>query len=208
MNPWLVFVDVVRVGLFAAAHVAGGSMGAGILAFSLALRVALLPITIRAAKRMRAQQVKMRQLRPQLQALGKRFKGEPARLQEATMALYRDNGVRVTPELASAFVQAPIGLAIFKSLRDGVASDTRFLWVRDLTRPDIGLAVVAATIAAVTARFSGAESPRVAMIIGAALTFFFAWRMSASIALYSIAWNGVSAAESFVLSIAERRKGP
>jgi YidC/Oxa1 family membrane protein insertase len=208
MNPWLVFVDAVRVALFATAHVVGGSMGAGILAFTVAVRVALLPVTIPAAKRMRAQQAKLRQLKPQLQALARRFKGNPARLQEATAALYRENGLSMAgPGLSSAFVQWPIGGAIFSSLRDGLARNTRFLWIRDLTRPDLGVALVAATIAAVAARFSGGESPRAAMVIGATLTFLFAWRMSASVALYTVAWNGVSAAESLVLSIAERRRG-
>jgi YidC/Oxa1 family membrane protein insertase len=208
MNPWLVLVDAVRVALFASAHVLGGSMGAGILAFSLVVRVALLPITIPATRRMRAQQAKLRQLKPELQALAKRFKDNPARLQQATTALYREHGLTMgLPGLSSALVQWPIGGAIFSSVRNGVAANTRFLWIRDLTRPDLGVAFVAAGIAAVAARFGGAESPRAAMVIGATLTFFFAWRMSASVALYTVAWNGVSAAESLVLSIAERRKG-
>jgi YidC/Oxa1 family membrane protein insertase len=207
MNPWVFLVDAVRVALFAAAHVMGGSMGAAILAFSLAVRIALLPLTVRATKRMRAQQAKLRQLKPRLDALAKRLGKDPGRLREATSALYREHGLSAMPDLSNALVQWPIALAIFKSLRDGVATNTRFLWIRDLTRPDVGLALVAAVIAAVSARFGGGEAPRTAMVIGATVTFLFAWRMSASIALYSIAWSGVSAAESFALSIAERRKG-
>jgi hypothetical protein len=44
------------------------------------------------------------------------------------------------------------------------------------------------------------------MAISASITFYFAWRMSASIGLYSLAWSGVSAAESFALAIADRRR--
>jgi YidC/Oxa1 family membrane protein insertase len=207
MNPWVVLVDAVRIALFAAAHVMGGSMGAAIFAFSLAVRIALLPLTVRATKRMRAQHAKLRQLKPQLDALAKRLGKDAARWREATHALYRENGLSSMPDLSSALAQWPIALAIFKSLRDGVATNTRFLWIRDLTRPDVGLALLAAAISAASARFGGSEAPRAAMVIGATLTFLFAWRMSASIALYSIAWSGVSAAESFALSIAERRKG-
>jgi len=208
MNPWLIFVDVVRFGLFATAHVLGGSMGAGILAFSLVLRIALLPITIPAARKMRANQAKLRGLKPQLDALAKKYAKDPLARHTATTELYRDNGVSVTPQgLSTALVQLPLGAAILSSLRSGIARDTRFLWIRDLTRPDAALAVIAAVVAAFGARFSGTDNQRLAMAFSAVMMFFFAWRMSASVGLYSIAWSGVTAAESLVLSIGERRKG-
>lgn len=207
MNLWLAFVDVVRFTLFATAHVLGGSIGAGILAFSLALRVAMLPITIPAARKMREQQAKARRLAPELRELSKRFKSDPLRLRTETAALYQKHGVSMAPTgFGAALVQWPFGAAIFSSLRAGVARNTRFLWIRDLTRPDFGLALIAALIAALAARLNAGDNHRVAMAIGATITFIFAWKMSASIALYSIAWSGVTAAESLVLSVTERRK--
>jgi len=206
MNPWLVVVDAVRFALFAAAHLLGGSMGAGILAFSLAVRIALLPITIPAARRMREQNAKLRRLKPELEKLATRHKADPRLLLEARSTLLREHGVKTTPDLKTVATQWPIGLAMFTAVRSGVAQNTRFLWIRDLTRPDVGIAVIAAAIAAIVARVGGSDNPRAAMAIGATITFYFAWRMSASIGLYSLAWNGVSAAESFALAIAERRR--
>jgi len=206
MNPWLVFVDAVRLALFAAAHLLGGSIGGGILAFSLVARIALLPLTIPAARRMREQNAKLRRLKPELERLAKKYKTDPRALIDRRAALLRDNGIATTPDLSMAIVQWPIGGAVFSALRNGVARNTRFLWIRDLTRPDVGMALIAGGIAAFAARFSGTDNPRAAMAIGAAITFFFAWRMSASIGLYSLAWNSVSAAESFALALAERRK--
>lgn len=206
MNPWLVFVDAVRFALFAAAHVFGGSMGAGILAFSVAVRIALLPLTIPAARRMRAQSAKLRQLKPELERLATRYKTDPRGLIDARATLLREHGVSTTPDLKMLAVQWPIAGAMFTALRSGVAQNTRFLWIRDLTRPDIGVAVISAAIAAIATRVGGTDSPRTAMVIGATITFYFAWRMSASIGLYSLAWNGVNAAESFALAIAERRR--
>jgi YidC/Oxa1 family membrane protein insertase len=206
MNPWLVFVDVVRFALFAAAHLLGGSIGGGILAFSVVLRVALLPLTIPAARRMRAQQAKLRALKPALDRLARKYRNNPRGLIEARSKLLSEHGVSTTPDLSVAVVQWPIGMALFTVLRKSIAQHTRFLWIRDLTRPDVGVALAASAAAAIAARFSGTDSPRVAMAIGATITFVFAWRMSASIGLYSVAWSGVSAAESFALAIAERRK--
>ena len=206
MNPWLVFVDAVRFALFAAAHVAGGSMGAGILAFSLAVRIAVLPITIPAARRLRAQQAKLRRLKPELDALARRHKANPRALVDARSALLTRHGISTAPDLSTALVQLPIGAAVFTALRNNVARSTRFLWIRDLTRPDVGVAIIAATIAAIATRISGVDNVRAAMVVSAAITFYFAWRMSASIGLYSLAWSGVTAVESLTLAIAERRR--
>lgn len=207
MNPWLAFVELVRFALFGAAHVMGGSVGAGILAFSLALRIAMLPITIPAARKMREHQAKLRRLKPELTKLSKLYKKDPLRLRDETMALYRKHGVSTTPPgLGASLAQWPFGAAVFTSLRAGIARNTRFLWIRDLTRPDLGVALVAAAIAAAVARLNAGDNQRVAMAIGASITFFFAWKMSASVALYSMMWNGVTAAESLVLSVNERRK--
>lgn len=204
MNAWLFFVDIVRFALFATAHVLGGSIGSGVLVFALVIRVALLPLTLPVARRARRHQASLRRIKPDLDALRQRFKADPQGLRDATLALYRKHGIQMQPDLRAALVQWPIAAAIYKGL-SGIERNTRFLWIRDLTRPDVGLAVVAAGIAAFAAKVSGTDNPRVAMIIGGALTFFVAWRMSASVALYSIAWSGVSAGESLVLAIAERR---
>jgi len=207
MNPWLAFVEIVRFALFAAAHLFGGSIGAGILAFSLALRIVMLPITVPAARKMREQQAKLRRLKPDLSRLSKRYKTDPLRLHEETMALYQQHGLSATPPgFGASLAQWPVGVAVFTSLRAGIARNTSFLWIRDLTRPDFALALIAAGIAAATARLNAGDNHRVAMAISAGITLFIALKMSASIALYSIAWNGVSAAESLVLSVTERRR--
>ena len=50
---WSSFVDLLRVVLFALAHVCGGSLGGGIVMLSLIVRLALLPLTLRVAMRAR-----------------------------------------------------------------------------------------------------------------------------------------------------------
>jgi len=49
--PWSLLVDLIRGLLFSLAHVLGGSMGFAIVVASLALRAAMLPLTLRAARR-------------------------------------------------------------------------------------------------------------------------------------------------------------
>lgn len=171
MPFWTAVVDLVRAGIFAGAHLMGGSVGAGILALSFAIRVALVPITIRAARQLRDRPAELKKLK------GQRVPPKP------------------TGVLAS-LVQWPIGAAMFQAVR-GSAGRGSFLWIRDLARPDVGLAVVAASITALAARFGGADNPRPAMMIGATISFFIAWKLSAGLALYSIASSSVSAGEAW-----------
>src|SRR5690242_12212825 len=51
---WTVFVGLVRLAMITAAHLTGGSIGSGILLVSAAVRLALLPLTLRAAREARA----------------------------------------------------------------------------------------------------------------------------------------------------------
>lgn len=172
MAFWAVVVDLVRAAIFAGAHLMGGSVGAGILACSLVVRLALLPITLRAARQIRAQQEELKRLK----------------------------GKRVPPSkpagLGASVVQWPFAAAMYQVVRDGVGRGG-FLWIRDLAKPDVGLALVAASITALGARFGAAGNPRAAMIVSATISFVIAWRLSAGLALYSIAWSGVSAGEAW-----------
>jgi YidC/Oxa1 family membrane protein insertase len=177
----------------------GGSVGAGIFAFSVIVRIALLPMTLRAARQMRDQQAKMKELKPALERIRKRHASDKVAEQQATIALYRDNGVSAVPAgLLGTAVQMPIGMALYQAIR-GSANGGSFLWIRDLARPDVALALAAAGVTALAARFGGTDNPRAAMLVGATITFVIAWRLSAGVALYSIAWSGVSAGEAWLV---------
>src|SRR5205823_10631565 len=88
------FADFFRAAIFAAAHVLGGSLGAGILAVSLGVRLALLPLTIRLAPRALAQQAILARLQPELRRLQERYRDEPAARLRRTQALYRRGAPR------------------------------------------------------------------------------------------------------------------
>src|SRR5207237_3710906 len=89
----LSFADFFRAAIFAAAQVFGGSLGAGIIAVSLGVRLALLPLTIRLARRALAQQAILARLQPKLQRLQRRYRNDPAARLQRTQALYRRAGV-------------------------------------------------------------------------------------------------------------------
>jgi membrane protein insertase Oxa1/YidC/SpoIIIJ len=164
-------VDLVRGALFATAHFVGGSLGGGILAVSLLARIALMPWTLPAARRMRAYR----------EAVAKLPKGKPQ---------------PVPPGMLGSLAQLPIGAAMYQAI--GRTASGGFLWIRDLARPDVGLAIVAAAVTALATTATATDKQAVSVAIGATITFAIMWHISSGVALYSIAWSGVSAAESWL----------
>lgn len=201
MTAWLVVVDLFRELVFAAAHLFGGSVGAGVLAVSVATRLALLPLTLRVARRARAHQQQIKALAPELERLRERYRGDRARLMEETLALYQRRGVRLMPGglLRSMLIQLPISVALYQAVAQGIGRGARFLWIRDLAAPDPTVAVVAATLAGFAASSGDTAESRAAFALSAGVTFIIAWRLSATVGLYWLASSGVGAVQTLML---------
>jgi YidC/Oxa1 family membrane protein insertase len=201
MLDWSLVVDGVRALVFAATHLFGNSVGSGILAVSVLVRLALLPLTLRAARRAMEHQVCVAALKPELRRLKGKFGDDRAGLTEATMTLYRERGIGVVPQgaVASTLEQLPVGAALYQAFARGLGPKLGFLWIGDLARPDAILAGVAASLAGLAAGLGTTSSHRSAVAISATITLLIAWRLSASVALYWIASSGVGAVQALVL---------
>jgi len=202
---WSGLIELVRALVFAASHVCGGSLGGGILVVSFLVRIALLPMTLRVAIRMRDHQARLASVKPELERLRRRYANDRAGLAEATIALYRRHGLSMLPPgvIGSSLVQMPIGAALYRVFATGLGPRTSFLWIPDLARPDALVALGAALFAGVGTAVAPSTS-KAALVTSMALTGFFAWRLSASVGLYWVASNGVGAAQALVL----RRSAP
>jgi YidC/Oxa1 family membrane protein insertase len=201
MLDWSLVVDGVRALVFAVAHLFGNSVGSGILAVSVLVRLALLPLTLRAARRAMEHQARVAALKPELERLKQRFGDDRAGLAEATLTLYRERGIGVVPQgtLGATLVQLPVGAALYQAFARGLGPRLSFLWVGDLARPDAILAGIAASLAGLAAGLGTTSSHRSAVAISATITLLIAWRLSASVALYWIASSGVGAVQALVL---------
>src|SRR6476661_6664482 len=202
---WSSIIDAVRALVFIASQACGHSIGGGILLVSFAVRVALLPLTLRMGRRMREHQARVAASAPTLAKLRERHADDEAAVGQATLDLYRAHDMGLLPggSLLAFLVQAPIGAALYRAFGSNLGTRTAFLWMSDLSRPDVALAVACATLAGVAA---GAEPSvgRTAIAMNMLVTGFLAWRLSASVGLYWAASNGVSAVQALVL----RRSAP
>ena len=208
---WSSFLDLLRVLLFALSHVCGGSLGGGIVILSLIVRLALLPLTLRIALRAHEYQAILRRLQPELESLRKRYAKDRMRLAEAAQKLYAANGIGFAPKgsFVGALIQMPIGAGIYQTVATIAKGAARFLWVKDLSRPDALVASVAAGLAgAAVAAGPSSGSSRASAALAAAVTFFFAWRLSAGVGLYWVASNVVGVVQSLLVRRWTRVKQP
>ena len=185
------FADLFRAAIFAAAHVFAGSLGAGIVAVSLGVRLALLPLTIRLARRALAQQAILARLQPELQRLQARYGNDPAARWRRTQALYRREGLRLFDPVAvlGGLVQLPVLAGVYAAVRQGLGAASSFLWISNLLRSDVWLALAVALLSALVAyvgragRAGQASGSTTAVWLSAGFVLLAAWRASAALVL-------------------------
>jgi YidC/Oxa1 family membrane protein insertase len=203
---WTSLVDLVRATIFGGSHLLGGSLGASVIVVSTVVRLALLPLLLRSARHARAQQLKLAELKPQLERLRKRYQSDPRRLVAETQALYKQHGIRLMSgsSLASAAIQLPLLGALFSAVRTGLGARTRFLWIADLSRVDGILVLLVTALAGFAATLTPATpespiTPRMLTLFIVGGTLVFLWSASSAVALSVGAGSGVSVLQNWLL---------
>jgi len=138
--------DVINLGFFSPvakvlvgilvyfhAHVTFGNWGLAIIAMTVCLRLLLLPLSIKPVKT----SIAMRKLKPEIDAIGIKFRDDAQQKNVATMELYRKHGVNPLGGCLPQLIQMPIWFAMYTTLQTAVEMyHERFLWFADLSAPD------------------------------------------------------------------------
>lgn len=199
MFAWDSFVAFFAALLGTLAHLYGGNLGLAIITISLIARLAVLPFTLHMARHAYAQQKILLRLRDEIAKLRKRYRSDPRELAEKLAELYGRHGVKPLDvrNLAGGTAQALVGAGLYSAIRRGVASGHRFLWIRDLSQPNLPLVLLTGAItfvASVIGPHLSEQSRTVAAVLPAVLTLILAWRLSSAVLLYwasSAAMNGM-----------------
>jgi YidC/Oxa1 family membrane protein insertase len=107
--------------------------GFAIIITTLAIKTIFLPFSFAMARSAR----RMQKIQPLLQAVREKYKGNPQKLNEAQLALFKEHKVNPLGGCVPMFIQMPFWFGFYAMLRS--ASELRlahFLWVRDLSAPD------------------------------------------------------------------------
>ena len=189
MGVWDQIVEVLRESVLAYAQVCNGNLGYGILIVTFLVRLALLPLTLRLTNAAQARQRAMQRIQPVLDALRRRHNGNPRRLAEESRRLLAREGVSSLPVAGcvGGLVQLPVFLALYAAVRDVSAIGGRFLWVRDLARPDLLIAGLATALTVAASAVGPPPSPTnriVILFVAGAVTALALSKMAAGIGLY------------------------
>jgi YidC/Oxa1 family membrane protein insertase len=182
----------------------GGSTGWAIVALSLGIRVALLPLTVRLSRRAMRNQEIVRALQPEIEALKKRFEKRPEKLFGEIGKLYRKHGYSPfdLPAMIGAFVQLPVFGMLYRAIGAALVSGERFCWIRSLAAPDFWLTVVVLALTAASGHLvPGMSGSARTMIITlqVGITFFIVWKLAAGYGLYWASSSAVGLAQTLWL---------
>jgi YidC/Oxa1 family membrane protein insertase len=117
-----------------------GPFGVAIVMLTVVIKLILSPIFQYQLVTSRKIQAQQRKLAPEIAALRKKYKKDPQKLNQETMALYREHGINPLAQASGclpALIQAPILIALYYAIfgitRGGVhLHDLHFLWIPNL----------------------------------------------------------------------------
>ncbi len=179
-----------------------GSYGVAIIIVTLIIRAVLLPFTLAQTRSTQ----KMNALQPEQQALQKKYKNDPQRLNQEQMELWRRHGVNPLSGCLLLLIQFPFLIAFFQALNNFDAlADATFLGIV-LGSPD---RIILPVLAGVTTYFqvkvstppaTGNPGTQGAMQVGMPLLIgWMSSRFPAALALYWITSNVFSVAERYLV---------
>ncbi|PYJ27670.1 MAG: hypothetical protein DME90_09670 [Verrucomicrobia bacterium] len=115
-----------------------GNYGVAILALTTVIKLTLWPLQNQANRSMR----KMAALSPKVQELKDKYKDDPTRMNQEMMKLYKQYGINPVGGCLPMVIQIPIFFGLFTMLGRAVElRNATFLWVKDLSQPDILLVI-------------------------------------------------------------------
>jgi YidC/Oxa1 family membrane protein insertase len=212
MDVWTIWTDGLANALqFLSAH-SGLSQAWAIAILTIAARLAIMPVSISATLRAGRNRERVEALKPELTALRNRLKDDPRALAEQTMALYRRNGIRFLDRLTVANLvgQTAFGLGMFRMLRQAKLTAS-FLWIPDIAKPDLILAVVTGTLMVLTMTLAPGSHQQMSLVmimIPVAISVLSIMTFPSAIGLYWASSNFVSLTQTLVVRhfIARQRK--
>jgi YidC/Oxa1 family membrane protein insertase len=209
MLLWNQVVEVLRESILAYAQICHGSVGAGILVVTFLARLALLPLGVRVARAAARQQEVMARLQPRLDALKAMHRNNPARLADETRQLLTQEGASPLSGLGcvGTLAQLPVLIALYSSVQRAASVGGRFLWVRDLAKPDWIVAIAATAITCLASVSGGAPSQNRSLLLtmSAVITIAALAKMAAGVGLYWGLSSLFSAAQGWTVQRLQRR---
>ena len=180
-----------------------GNWGWTIVALTILIKLAFFPLSAAGYRSM----AKMRVVTPKMQAIRERYKSDPAKMQQATMELYKTEKINPLGGCLPILVQMPVFLALYWVLLESVEMRQApwMFWITDLSIKDPYF--ILPIIMGVTMFIQQQLNPtppdpmqaRVMKLLPIIFTFFFLW-FPAGLVLYWVVNNILSIAQQWYIT--------
>jgi YidC/Oxa1 family membrane protein insertase len=180
-----------------------GNWGWTIIAFTILIKLLFFPLSAAGYRSM----AKMKTVTPKMQAIRERFKNDPAKMNQATMELYKAEKINPLGGCLPIVVQMPVFLALYYVLQSSVEMRGApwVGWIHDLTAPDpfYILPIVYAISMFITQKLNPAPADPVQakmmlfMPLAFSVMFFF---FPSGLVLYWVVNNIVSIGQQWVIT--------
>ena len=127
------WIGLIILQFFVKVHQIIPNYGVVIIIFSIIIKVLFYPLTRKSFESME----KMRDIQPKINELREKYKKDPAKLNRATMELYKKYKINPVSGCFPMLLQMPVFFALFRVFTNTVElRGENFLWIKDLSAPD------------------------------------------------------------------------
>ena len=189
-----------------------GNYGVSIILFTILVKLLMIPLTVKQMKSMKSIQI----IQPKINELKEKYKNDPEKLNVKTMELYQEYKVNPFGGCLPLLIQFPILIGLFAVLREpGVyvfesqaayeALNTAFLWLPNLTAPDLWILPLLAALFTFLSSFTmtGANqsdsSQKMMTYFFPIMIFWWGRSFPAGLSLYWVVSNGFQVAQQILL---------
>ena len=199
-----VFTDIPEAIIVFFHDTLGLGWGPAIVALTFTVRLAILPLSLKQIKSMRA----LQQLQPQLKAIQEKHKNDKQRQQQEMMRFYQENEINPLASCLPLVLQLPVFISLYYMLKgDSFQSDVMqsppegWLFINSLIEPPDGTAVTVTLMVlfvatqlgaglAMAVRGQGLEGPQKFIVFGLPFLFVpFVRTFEAGLSVYWISTN-------------------
>jgi len=133
-----------------------GNYGLAIILLTLIIQGIMLPLTFKQYESMQ----KMNVIQPEVQAVQKKFKGDPKAMQIEMMKVYKKHKINPMGGCLPMLLPFPIIIVLYRSLLDfNFSENPSFLWIKDLGQPNIPLLLALGALMFLQQRISQRARP-------------------------------------------------
>ncbi len=133
-------ISILMLNLMRKLHEFLGAWGFAIIATTIVVRILIYPLTHWAIKNQARTMIEQQRMRPDIEAINKKFKSDPMKKNQAMMALWKEHNVNplgMFRGCVPVLLQAPILLALYVVFAQSVElRGAPFMWITDLSAPD------------------------------------------------------------------------